>query len=149
LDTAQKPRLFNKTSSDGLGQLDESTKKAIEAWSPAIKTKIDNLLKGTEDNEIQRLIQNIVLRRSPDKAQTEITQLVEELTKRQQLISDKITIGSKPLREGGQNAVFEVQENPNLLIKKPIDGQSDFNSEYRALLRLESMEIETALVKKA
>ena len=148
LQEAQAPRLFSKTSSDGLEQLDDSTKKAIEHWSPAVKVKIDNLLAGTEDGEIRRLIQSIVQRHSPDKAQAEITQLIEELTRRQQLIPKKITTGAKPLKEGGQNAVFEVQENSDLLVKKPIDGQSDFKGEYRALLRMESMEIETALVKK-
>src|SRR4028118_477615 len=49
-----------------------------------------------------------------------------------------------------QNArVFEMRENKNLLVKKPLAGSGDFKDEYRALLRMELMGIETALVKRA
>jgi len=49
-----------------------------------------------------------------------------------------------------QNArVFEMRENKNLLVKKSLAGSGHFNNEYRALLRMELMGIETALVKRA
>jgi hypothetical protein len=133
---------------EGFNQLDGSTRQIIEKWPVTIKGKVDTLLAKTQDDEVRRLIQSIVVRRSSDKAQAEVTYLVDSLLQRQQALPNQLTLNSNPLRAGGQNAVFEIKENPNLLVKKPLSGQSDFKNEYRALLKMESMGIETALVER-
>ncbi len=77
-------------------------------------------------------------------------QFVDRLWSRQQLMpADEISIGSQPFGTGGQNAVFEMVQNTNLLVKKSLAGPGNFDNEYRALLRMELMGIETALVKRA
>jgi hypothetical protein len=133
---------------EGFRQLDENTRKVIEQWPNVLQNKVDSLLAQADNDEVRRLIQSTVLRKSPDEAQTNVKYLVDSLLERQQTLPKKLTPSSASLRKGGQNEVFTVNEDSTLLVKKPLSGKSDFKDEYRALLRMESMGIETALVKR-
>jgi len=140
--------------SQGFNELAGDAQRAITSWdlSDSDLENISSLLESARkagDDEIRRLVQDTIQRR-PGEAKSQVRQFVNRLWSRQQLMpTDEISIGSQPLASGGQNAVFEMVQNTNLLVKKPLAGSGDFRNEYRALLRMELMGIETALVKRA
>ena len=144
----------NFIPSQAFSELNEYTKEAIRNWNlPNSEVeKISNLLQSAKDvgdNEVARLVEQTI-QRSPEAAQSNVMQLVDTLWRRQQSIpANGFSIDSQPFRSGGQNAVFQMRENRNLLVKKPLEGRGNFKNEYRALLRMEIMGIETALVKMA
>ena len=143
----------NFVPSQGFNELRQNAQTAIRSWnlSDAELQKISNLLESARvagDNDLPRLIQETI-QRSPSEAQSRVMQFVDTLSRRQQSIPSRFSIGNRPLAEGGQNAVFEMQENRNLLVKKPREGTGNFRNEYLALLRMEMLGIQTALVKKA
>ncbi len=143
----------NFVPSSAFNELAESIRIAIRNWNlpDSQMQKISDILQNAidvGDNELSRILAEII-QLSPQEAQTKVMQLVEALWQRQKSIPPRFSIGSTPFREGGQNAVFEMLENRNLLVKKPIEGASNFKNEYRALLRMEMMGIQTALVKMA
>ncbi|HAG81073.1 MAG TPA: hypothetical protein DCL61_07840 [Cyanobacteria bacterium UBA12227] len=143
----------NFVPSQGFNELRQNAQTAIRSWnlSDAELQKISNLLESARvagDNDLPRLIQETI-QRSPSEAQGRVMQFVDTLSRRQQSIPSRFSIGNRPLAEGGQNVVFEMSENRNLLVKKPREGKGNFRDEYRALLRMEMMGIQTALVKKA
>ena len=143
----------NFIPSRGFNELAQNAQTAIRSWnlSETDLQKISNLLESAKeagDNEVARLVEQTI-QRSPEAAQSQVMQFVDTLWRRQQSIPPNgFSIGNQPFRTGGQNAVFDMGENRNLLVKKSLEGRGNFNNEYRALLRMELMGIETALVKK-
>ena len=144
----------NFVPSRGFNELPQNAQTAIRSWnlSEIDSQKISSLLESAReagDNEIARLVSQTI-QRSPEEAQSQVMQFVDRLWRRQQSMPPNgFSIDSQPFRQGSQNAVFEMRENKNLLVKKSLEGSGNFNNEYRALLRMELMGIETALVKRA
>jgi hypothetical protein len=137
----------NPGSGNGFAQLNQNTRQVIEQWGDTdLRNKINSLLARGEDREIARIIDETVQGKG-DGSKDYISRLVNSLTARQRTLPSNLIPASKPFQQGGQNAIFEVQGRPDLVLKMPLQGQSgNYNFEYRALLRLESMGIETSLV---